>query len=60
MISDDQPRQAEKNGFPIYRLSEFPFDREETMVIVSVAYARSRNAIVKNLQEKGYKHYFLL
>lgn len=60
MISDDQPRQAEKNGYPIYRLSEFPFNREETMVIVSVAYARSRNEIVKNLEDKGFKHYSLL
>ena len=60
MVSDDQPKQAEKNGLPIYRLSEFPFEKEGTMVVVSVAYARSRNAIVKNLRDGGFKHYFLL
>lgn len=60
MISDDQPRQTEKNGLPIYRLSEFPYEKDETMIVVSVAYARSQNAIVKNLQDSGYHHYFLL
>ena len=60
MISDDQPRQTEKNGLPIYRLSEVPFEKNRTMVVVSVAYARDRNVIVQNLKDKGYEHYYLL
>lgn len=60
VVSDDQPKQAKKNGFPIYRLSDVPFKKEETLIIVSVAYSRSRNAIVKNLKMNGYKNYYLL
>lgn len=60
IVSDDQPKQSKKNGLSIYRLSEFPYPKEETIIIISVAYARSRNAIVKNLIDRGYENYRIL
>lgn len=60
VVSDDQPGQKEKNGYPIYRLSEIPYEKDETGIIVSVAYTRDRREILANLERKGYKDYYLL
>lgn len=60
IVSDDQPKQQEKNGLPIYRLSEIPYEKSEIGIIVSVAYTRDRREILNNLQEKGYKDYYLI
>lgn len=60
VVSDDQPGQKEKNGYPIYRLSEIPYEKDETGIIVSVAYTRDRREILANLEQKGYKDYYLL
>ena len=58
IISDDQPGQKEKNGLPIYRLSEVPFEKDATMVLVAVRYARDQNVIMENLRKKGWKNYY--
>lgn len=59
VISDDQPHQDEKNGLPIYRLSEVPFEKERTMILVAVRYTRDQNIIMQNLRNKGYEHYYI-
>lgn len=59
VVSDDQPKQKEKNGYPIYRLSDIPYREDEASIIVSVAYTRDRREILNNLSQKGYKDYYL-
>ncbi len=60
IVSDDQPKQGEKNGFPIFRLSEIPFEKDEIGIIISVAYTRDRREILSNLSKKGYDDFYLL
>jgi len=60
VVSDGQPGQKEKNGYPIYRLSEIPYAKKSIGMIVSVAYARDRKEILENLKEKEYEDYYLL
>ncbi len=59
VVSDDQPKQQEKNGYPVYRLSDIPFGREEVGIVVSVAYTRDRREILSNLRQKGFQDYYL-
>lgn len=60
IISDDQPKQLEKNGFPVYHLSEIPYEKSDAAIIVSVAYTRDRLEILANLQGFGYSDFFIL
>lgn len=60
IISDDQPKQNEKNGFPIFRLSDVPYEKEEICIVVSVGYARDRIEVLGNLSRKGYNEFYLL
>ncbi len=59
VVSDNQPQQDEKNGYPIFRLSDIPYVKEDVSIIVSVAYTRDRREILSNLNEKGYRNYYL-
>lgn len=59
IVSDDQPKQDEKNGFPIFRLSEIPYEKESMGIIVSVGYTRDRREVLSNLSQKGYHDFYL-
>ena len=60
IVSDDQPRQEEKNGFPIYRLSEIPYEKQNIGIIVAVGYSRDRREVLNNLAKKGYEDFYQL
>lgn len=60
IVSDDQPKQEEKNGFPIFRLSEVTYEKEDMCIIVSVGYTRDRIEVLGNLSKKGYNDFYLL
>lgn len=60
IVSDDQPRQEEKNGFPIYRLSEIPYEKDGMGIIVAVGYSRDRREVLNNLSKKGYEDFYQL
>lgn len=59
IVSDDQPKQDAKNGFPIFRLSEIPFEKESMGIIISVGYTRDRREVLSNLAQKGYDDFYL-
>lgn len=60
IVSDGQPKPAEKFGYSLQYLSELPYGDSKLGIIVAVANATFRAQIEVGLNEKGYKDIYIL
>ncbi len=60
VISEGQPTDGEKYGYPVYYVTEIPEEMQRFGIVVSVANPKVRSDIVSNLYKKGYEDIYIL
>lgn len=60
IVSEGQPNEGTRYGYPVYYVSELPKEKREYGIVVSVANPGIRAEIVSNLHTNGYDDIYIL